>query len=278
MKKLIFLKLGGSLITDKTKPFTLRTDYIKRIASEISEAIKENKDLKVIIGTGTGSFGHYPVQHYGIEEGLKTDRHRYGFCSVHNWVSKLNGMVVEELLRLNIKAFSFYPSSMMTAKNGNISQFFYQPIIHMVEMGVIPVVHGDMLYDEVRGSTICSVEMIFSKLITRLHVLKTYQFTIIYAGLTDGVLDSKKNTVPVITNDTIDFVSQLFFDTEGYDVTGGMKSKVLSCLQIAKYGVESLIINGTTKGNIKKALLGKEVKGTRIINGESESARLRLRS
>jgi len=38
MKDLILIKLGGSLITDKTKPFTPRLDVIKRLAKEIHEA------------------------------------------------------------------------------------------------------------------------------------------------------------------------------------------------------------------------------------------------
>lgn len=277
MKKLVLLKLGGSLITDKSKPFTLRTDNIKRIAIEVSEAIK-NKNLNVIIGTGAGSFGHYPVQQYGIEEGLKTDKHRYGFCSVHNSVSKLNGIVVEALLEHTIKAFSLHPSSMMMAKNRDISQFFYEPIIRMVEIGVIPVLHGDVIYDRKHGSSIFSVEKIFAELIMQSNARRKYSCSIIYAGVTDGVLDAKKKTVPVITKNNSNTIRSLFFNTEGYDVTGGMQSKVLSCLQMTAYGVESLIINGITKGNIKKALLGKETKGTRVINGESESARLCLKS
>lgn len=276
MKKIIFLKLGGSLITDKSKPFTLYTKNIERVATEIGEALKEDDRLSLIIGTGTGSFGHYPVQQYRIEKGIKTDTHKYGFCFVHHSVSKLNGMVVEELLKSKIRAFSLHASSMMTAKNGIISQFYYEPIIHMLEMNIVPILHGDMLYDEILGSTICSVEMIFSELIKRLHSSKKYQFMVIYAGLTNGVLDADKKTVPVITGNII--TNTKFFKTHGYDVTGGMKTKVLSCIQMIKYGVRSLIINGVISGNIKKALLGKEVRGTRITSEGFEAARRRLRS
>lgn len=278
MKKIVLLKLGGSLITDKSKPFTLYTKNIERVATEIGEALKEDDRLSLIIGTGTGSFGHYPVKQYGLEKGIKTDAHKYGFCVVHHSVSKLNGVVVEELLKSKIKAFSLHPSSMMAAKNGIVSQFNYESIIHLLEMNMVPVLHGDMLYDEILGSTICSVEMIFSELVKRIHALKKYQCVIIYAGLTDGVLDADKKTVSVITNNTINSVSRHFFETHGYDVTGGMKSKVSMCLQMTKYGAENLIINGTANGNIKKVLLGKEVKGTKIIGEGSEVARRRLRS
>lgn len=278
MKKLIFLKLGGSLITDKSKPFTLYKKNIKRVVTEIGEALKKDDRLSLIIGTGTGSFGHYPVKQYGLEKGIKTDIHKYGFCSVHHSVSKLNGIVVEELLKSKIKAFSLHPSSMMAVKNGIISQFYYEPIINMLEMNMVPVLHGDMLYDEILGSTICSVEMIFSELIKCLHSSKKYQFMVIYAGLTNGVLDADKKTVPVIKENSIYSFGSLFYKTHGYDVTGGMKAKVLSCFQLIKYGAQSSIINGMINDNIRKALLGKKVKGTRITGEGSEVARLRLRS
>ncbi|KKU16180.1 MAG: hypothetical protein UX25_C0041G0012 [Candidatus Woesebacteria bacterium GW2011_GWC2_45_9] len=38
MKKLILIKLGGSVITDKTKPFTAKPKIIKRLALEIKGA------------------------------------------------------------------------------------------------------------------------------------------------------------------------------------------------------------------------------------------------
>src|SRR5690242_16769668 len=39
MKELAFLKLGGSLITDKTQPYTPRLDVIEDVALQISTAL-----------------------------------------------------------------------------------------------------------------------------------------------------------------------------------------------------------------------------------------------
>lgn len=269
MKKLILLKLGGSLITDKTRPFMMQRDRIKNITREIGEALSKNRELQLIIGTGAGSFGHYPVTEYGIEHGSKTDNELYGFCKVHSSVEKLNAAVVEELLALRIKAFSIHPSSMMLASRGIISQFFFEPIISMVKKKIIPTVHGDIIYDTSYGSTICSVETFFHQLVMKLNGSKNFTYKVIYAGLTDGVLDSKQNTIQVITKKNLRSLEPLFFKVRGYDVTGGMKSKVLSCLQLTDYGAESCIVNGSVKGNIKNALLGKKVRGTTITGVES---------
>ena len=51
---LIFLKLGGSLITNKNIPFSARKDTLRRLAAEISEALDTNPELKLLIGHGSG--------------------------------------------------------------------------------------------------------------------------------------------------------------------------------------------------------------------------------
>ena len=58
MRDLYFLKLGGSLITDKSASETIRIEVIKRIAGEIREALDLHSDLLLLLGHGSGSFGH----------------------------------------------------------------------------------------------------------------------------------------------------------------------------------------------------------------------------
>jgi isopentenyl phosphate kinase len=66
MTELAFLKLGGSLITDKDLPYTPRLDKLTRLAQEIKAALfsdrltgtQKQMGLKLILGHGSGSFGH----------------------------------------------------------------------------------------------------------------------------------------------------------------------------------------------------------------------------
>ena len=55
------LKLGGSLITDKNQNATLRPDVLARLASEIYAAL-EQKPQPLLIGHGSGSFGHFEAK------------------------------------------------------------------------------------------------------------------------------------------------------------------------------------------------------------------------
>jgi isopentenyl phosphate kinase len=58
-QRLVFLKLGGSLITDKNQAHTARLDVLERMAFEIAAARAQDQDLKIVLGHGSGSFGHY---------------------------------------------------------------------------------------------------------------------------------------------------------------------------------------------------------------------------
>ncbi|MEL6309142.1 MAG: hypothetical protein AAFQ52_13445 [Chloroflexota bacterium] len=52
------LKLGGSLITDKTQREILREDVLARLANEIAQALGANPTMQLVIGHGSGSFAN----------------------------------------------------------------------------------------------------------------------------------------------------------------------------------------------------------------------------
>jgi isopentenyl phosphate kinase len=53
MDELVFLKLGGSLITDKTRPYTPRLDILALLAEQIAAA-----NVRMVLGHGSGSCWH----------------------------------------------------------------------------------------------------------------------------------------------------------------------------------------------------------------------------
>jgi isopentenyl phosphate kinase len=56
--KMVFLKLGGSLITVKSQPHTPRLEALERLGQEIAQARLHNPNLQILLGHGSGSFGH----------------------------------------------------------------------------------------------------------------------------------------------------------------------------------------------------------------------------
>src|SRR3989344_6696183 len=160
MKKIILLKLGGSLITDKTKPYTARMKIVRNLAVQIKAALRKDSKLQLIIGNGSGSFAHYPAVKYKIRDGIKKEEQKMGFCEVQNAAANLNRIIVGELLKAGVKAMSINPSSMIVSQNGTIKKFFIDPLVGLLKLNITPVLYGDIVFDEKQGAKIFSTEQL----------------------------------------------------------------------------------------------------------------------
>ena len=69
-KEIVFLKLGGSLITDKDKPYTPRLDKLANLSLEIKTVLDSIPELVLILGHGSGSFGHTAAKKHGTRDGV----------------------------------------------------------------------------------------------------------------------------------------------------------------------------------------------------------------
>jgi len=81
MENLILIKLGGSLITDKTKPFTPKEAVIRRLGREIKETLRSFPG-RIIIGHGSGSFGHIVAAKYKTQNGIINQKSIKGLALV----------------------------------------------------------------------------------------------------------------------------------------------------------------------------------------------------
>ena len=96
---LLFLKLGGSLITDKDQTSTPRAETIDRLAREIARGVNAQPDLRLILGHGSGSFGHVAARKHGTRQGVNTPEGWRGFVEVWQQARALNEMVLQSMLR-----------------------------------------------------------------------------------------------------------------------------------------------------------------------------------
>jgi len=265
MEKIILVKLGGSLITDKEKPFTAKMDVIDNLTRQIKRATEEDPTIRLIIGNGGGSYPHYPAVKYKMSGEIKSEEQKIGFCEVQDAAAQLNRIIVRQLLNNGVKAISANPSSMIIAKNGKIKEFFIEPIIELLKLNIIPVLYGDIICDEKFGAKIFSTEQILSELALRMKKRKIEVSRIIHNGMTKGVLDNKGQLIEFIDEGKFKKMKQCFFKTKGYDVTGGMLHKVEESLNLAKNNIKTIIINGVFQEDLlKKAILGYDCKGTVI--------------
>jgi len=255
-QKLTLIKLGGSLITDKSKPFTARQGQILRFAKEIKTALKSCKG-KLLIAHGSGSFGHTLALRYKTQLGIINSKSIKGFPLVADAAVKINRIVIENFLKVGLPTVSFSPLSFIFTNNQKVSKHLTDQIKNALNIGLIPIVYGDAVMDTKMGFCIYSGEKTLNFLAS---VLKNdYKITkIIYVTDTDGVYDSQGKTISKITPNNFQKFRKSILGSQKTDVTGGMLHKVEESLKTAKkLKIPTYIINGNKKGNLKEAIFGK---------------------
>lgn len=264
---LIFLKLGGSLITDKRQPEVARNGIIERLASEIAAAKRSNSALKLIIGNGAGSFAHRPAKIYGTRDGAKTSQEWFGFAETADAAARLNRLVVKKLLEAGLPAWSVQPSVALRCNDGVVTSGPAESIGLALRSGLIPVVHGDVALDCVRGATIASTEEIFDWLADHVpsYLPKSEEWEMkrwVLAGEVDGIYTAD----PFANHDAIQYdlitpsvMSEIetgLGDSHGVDVTGGMMAKVTQSLNVIERfpKLEILVCSGLKQSVLEAAL------------------------
>jgi isopentenyl phosphate kinase len=258
----IFLKLGGSLITDKTGVEAVRDDVLARVAAEIAAARQDIPGLRLVVGHGGGSFGHVAAAKYGTRQGVETDEQWLGFAEVHAAMVRLNRLVTEALLLAGIPALSLQPSASTLCENGRITQIEAAPVLAALDAGLVPVIYGDVAFDSEIGGTIISTEEVMMALADALK-----PSWLLLAGEVPGVLDEAGNVIPLITAANFDDIKPVLGGSRGTDVTGGMVSKVKSMLALVESqpSLTIRILSGLEAGLISTALAAPEsAGGTRI--------------
>ena len=264
---LVFVKLGGSLITDKRVAEAPRLEVIDRLAQEIAAAQRADPTLCLVIGHGSGSFGHLHGRKYGTRDGVHDATGWYGYAVVGDAAARLNRIVIAALLRAGIAAWSIQPGALIRCEDGRVVQGPEATVAAALERGLTPVVFGDVVLDEVRGGTIVSTEEIFDRLVDALAPAR-----IVLAGEVDGIftadpqLDLTAQPIDEITPATLAAVAAGLGSSHGVDVTGGMRAKVLQSLAMAarQPGLEIVVCSGLEVGHVQAALGGAPV-GTRIF-------------
>lgn len=263
---LVFLKLGGSAITDKTRDATPRHDIIRRAAREVERARSLNTDLKILLGHGSGSFGHSAAR-------------RTGFGAAGNWRSfaetgaaaaRLNRLVTDIFLEEGAPVVSLQPSASARCRDGELESMEIAPIRAALEHGLIPLVYGDVSLDDTLGMSILSTEKIFIYLAPLLSPRR-----IVYASAVNGIFGAdpvvypNAELIPELTPSGLEAIQSGLGGGQGEDVTGGMMDKVRRNLALVEHSPRlDVYIIGSDEGLIERSLLVENfAEGTWIHGG-----------
>lgn len=254
----VYLKLGGSLITDKRQAETVRPDVLRRLAAEIAEARRLRPDLRLIVGHGSGSFGHVVGKRYGTRAGVSTPEGWYGFAATADAAARLNRLVTAALLAEGVPAWSIQPSVALRAVDGRVVDGPLYAVQTALANGLTPLIFGDVTLDEMRGGGIASTEEIFEWLAEHLPCQR-----MVLAGEVDGIysadpqLHPDAQRIPEITPANFAAISAGLGGSHGVDVTGGMAAKVAHSLALVQRhaDMEIIVCSGLEPGVVLAALL-----------------------
>lgn len=262
-ESLHFLKLGGSLITDKKRSLTPRPAVIQRLAHEIAAARAAHPGRPLLLSHGSGSYGHVVGRRYrtraGVGPTVVADPTGWrGFCETGHIAAQLNRLVMAALLRAGLPAFSLAPSALVQCRDGAIIAIETGLILAALDRGLIPLVFGDVAFDQTQGATIVSTEEVLAALVP---ILRPAHLTL--AGMVDGVFDADParqpdaRPLPRLNAAQIDDLAAAFGGSHGIDVTGGMAAKLrtMAALLTGHPDLHIHLLSGEIPGQIRRHLI-----------------------
>jgi isopentenyl phosphate kinase len=256
---LTLIKFGGSVITDKTGEQVPDLPVMRRLAGELRAARAASPELSIVLGHGSGSFGHTVAARYGIHRGIAAGGGWQGFAETSAAALRLNRILVDELLAAGLPALALQPSATLRSCGGSISHWSVDQVEQALAHALLPVVHGDVSFDSLQGSAIISTEQLFAYLAQH-TALRPARIILVGESAVfsaDPRRDPAATPIPLITRHTITGVLGGAGGSHGTDVTGGMRAKLelMWSLIEALPGLEVQLI-GTSAGLLTRALLG----------------------
>ena len=168
--KIDIIKIGGSVITDKLSYKKINSDTLISISEVIAKW-----GQKCIIVHGAGSFGHILADKHSITSGYTEFSQLEGIVQIRIDMADLTKAVVESLQANKLPAISFQTSSMVYSQGKeNELSYFIDPIQKALDLELIPVLSGDIIFKQKDGFSIYSGDSLIDLLVHLFDVRNVY--------------------------------------------------------------------------------------------------------
>ena len=257
---MILIKFGGSVITDKAEYRKFRKDVVSRLADEIRRSGEQ-----VIIVHGAGSFGHVLSKEFDIQNGYSDDKQIPAVARVMCDTRELSSMVVEELLAKDLPAVSVPIGSCFVADGGKLVIENDEVLRRLVDLGIMPIMFGDVITDRKMRFSIVSGDQIMEALCKMFNPSK-----VIFVSDIDGLYDKNPKTEPhakMIGTVTKEKMAQIDTTSNVDDVTGGVHGKMESMLRMTDATRKCYLVNGNAPNRLYSLLRGETVTCTMAKGG-----------
>jgi isopentenyl phosphate kinase len=237
----VVLKLGGSVITDKSRPEILDEENLARAAEAVA-----GYDGQLILVHGGGSFGHHHANEHGISS--ETGSHdATGALAVHDAMGRLNDAVLAALHERDVPALPIHPLSAAARDGDGKLSLSTTSVETMLAEGFVPTVQADVIAHAGAGVTVVSGDELVVALAEQMDAERVG----LCAGV-PGVFDSGGRVIERI--ESFAAVRGALGESDATDVTGGMAAKVRALLDLdapaSVFGLDGLeeFLDGESPG------------------------------
>lgn len=263
-EKRIVVKMGGSAITVKSQLETLNETTLDATANQIALAHASGVNLAVL--HGAGSFGHFQAKKYLISKGNSHPDWAFGFADTRRAVTTLNHEVVTRLVNAKVPAVGISPfPSCWTRRRGTLGSA--GSMSHTTEIlgaGLVPVLHGDAVIDQMQGSSIVSGDLILETLCSDMKPTSAVFLTDVPGVFTKPPNEPGAQLIREIIVSSDGTCELPVMSTAEHDVTGGIEEKLKTAISVVKQGVPVYIVQVGTE-HAKDALCGREPKVCTVL-------------
>lgn len=248
------IKLGGSIITDKDEPLSINMPVLMSIGEEIAAALRERGMLLAIVHGG-GSYGHPSVKDCLDRKGNIDEA-----CYVRTTylMSELSLYVTQALIVSGIPAVTLATRAVCEIRSKNV-ECELRIAAEMVRRGLVPVLFGDGVISD-NGYEVMSGDDIVWHLAKELGGAE-----VVFVTDVDGIFDRDPTKFPdanLLPEVNASEVLNLVGGSRKTDVTGGMRSKLIKGLSLARGWGKAYVVNGRRRWNLFNLLVGKPFIGT----------------
>ncbi|BDR91336.1 isopentenyl phosphate kinase [Vulcanisaeta souniana] len=220
---LFIVKLGGSAISDKTKPLSYREDWVRDLGKLLLTGVRAGN--RFVLVHGGGSFAHPLALAYGLSR-YRDNGQLTGVSLTSAILHYLSMKITMTLATVGLPIYPLRTGSIYVISNGK-PQLLISPIhiLELLKRGVVPMMYGDVVPSD-EGFSIISGDDIMLDLSSKLRPSAAVFLTDV-----PGILDSNGNLIRELSSSSI--INER--NTRGIDVTGGLMKKVQSAIELSNY-------------------------------------------
>jgi len=255
---LTILKLGGSIITHKYEGGEFDQATTERLIREIRHALDRSPQRLIIIH-GAGGKVHRLAHEFNLENGAYTPDQITGALKTHLAIRELTQQILPILSSHDLPIAPLPTNSMFINKSSRLEVVGIELIQRALDLGLIPLLSGDMIFDDQTNFSILSGDQIAAILARQLNAQR-----IIFASNVDGLYssDPKINpTAKLIEHAQLNNINTAQTAIPSIDTTNQMLGKITALVKESGT-VPVQIINGLVADRLTHALIGQPVTGT----------------